>query len=203
MRETFRSINLGLLGLGLLILGCVRGPSQPLDELKGNGQSNEYHIQKGDTLSVNVWGEQQISGDVIVREDGNITLKLVRDVKAVGLTLQQLSDSITTKLKRYIPGAAVSVAIAQTAPIRYFLSGLFVKPGEFRSDGRITMLQAIAAGGGFAPFADESEITLIRQVPGESGADLTEVRYTLDYNRVIEGREPNPELRNGDVLAVK
>ena len=146
---------------------------------------------------VNVWGEPRLSGEVFVREDGNFTLQLIDDVKAVGRTPKDIGADVTARLQKFIPAASVSISVLQTAPIRYFLSGQFNKPGEYRSDKKITLLQAVATGGGFAPFADESGITLIRRI------DDKELRYSLDYNRVIDGREPNPELKNGDIIAVK
>lgn len=177
-------------------IGC--GPKgRPLKELMVSAEPGTYVVQAGDTLLVNVWGEQRLSGEVFVREDGNFTLPLIDDVKAVGLTPRIIANDITTRLRKFVPAASVSVSVVQTAPVRYFLSGQFNKPGEYRTDKKITLLQAVATGGGFAPFADESTVTLIRRT-----AD-GELRYSLDYNRVIDGREPNPELKNGDILAVQ
>jgi len=170
---------------------------RPLKELVSTNEPGAYVVQGGDTLMVNVWGEPRLTGEVFVREDGNLTLPLIDDVAAAGKTPKQIAEDVQTRLRKFIPAASVSISVTQTAPIRYFLSGAFNKPGEFRSDKRITLLQAVATGGGFAPFADESAVTLIRRTPEG------ELRYTLDYNRVIDGREPNPELKNGDIIAIK
>lgn len=184
-----------LLAVSLLI-GC--GPAtRPLAELADKADPGQYTVQSGDVLTVNVWGEPRLSGEVTVREDGAFTMQLIDEVKAVGFTPKQIGADITARLQKFIPSVSVSVSVRTTAPIRYFLSGQFTKPGEYRSDKRITLLQAVATGGGFAPFADEGSVTLIRR--GAQG----EIRYTLDYNRVIDGRQPNPELKNGDIVAVK
>lgn len=183
--------------LGILA-SCGPRNLRPLDELKTATTSDaEYLVQGGDTLNVNVWGEPKLSGPVVVREDGRFTLPLVEDVPAEGKTVKQLTAEVTKKLTAFIPAASVTISVSQTAPIRYYLSGQFVKPGEFRSERKITLLQAIATGGGFAPFADESELMIIRK---SANGDL---RYRFDYNRVVDGREPNPELKNGDVVSVK
>ncbi|HQH27907.1 MAG TPA: SLBB domain-containing protein, partial [Oligoflexia bacterium] len=108
-----------------------------------------------------------------------------------------ITEDVTKRLQAFVPAASVTISVVQTAPIRYYLSGQFVKPGEYRSEGRITFLQAISTGGGLAPFADESSIILIRR--GPEG----ELRYELDYNQVVEGKDPNPELKDGDTIAVK
>lgn len=171
---------------------------RPLDELvTPRSVAGDYVVNSGDVLLVKVWGEPKLSGEVYVREDGKFTLPLIEDTLAEGKTLKQISEDVTERLREYIPAASLTVSVLQTAPIRYYLSGQFVKPGEYRSEGKITLLQAIATGGGFAPFADESSVMLIRQ--GAEG----EIRFELDYNRVVSGKEPNPQLKNGDVISVE
>lgn len=170
----------------------------PLTELSQKTESSgDYQIQAGDVLDVQVWGESRLSGEVFVRDDGNLTMRLINDVQAEGKTVKELGEVIKTQLGEFIPAASVTVSVVHTAPVRYYLSGKFMKPGEYRSDKRITFLQAVATGGGFVPFADESNIMLIRK-----GAE-SDLRYELDYNRVVEGREPNPMLKSGDIIAIK
>lgn len=196
-RPVARALVCALLIGSLFTIGCRPGGTRPLDELSATAAAGQYTAQAGDTLEVNVWGEPRLSGEVLVREDGQLTMQLINDVTAEGKTLKALSDEIADRLKKFVPGASVTVSVVQSAPIRYFLSGQFQKPGEYRSDKKISLLQAIATGGGFAPFADESNITLIRK--GGEG----DIRYSLDYNRVVDGRDPNPELKNGDFVTVK
>lgn len=184
--------------IALMIGGCTNTGGRPLDELVMMDQAQStYTVSAGDTLNVQVWGEPRLSGEVFVRDDGRFTMPLIDDVEAQGKTLKQLSADVTNKLSRFVPAASVSISVVQTAPVRYYLLGSFLKPGEYRSDGKITFLQAISSGGGFAPFANESVITLIRKTP------QGELRYDLDYNRVVSGDEPNPQLKNGDVIAVR
>ena len=91
----------------------------------------------------------------------------------------------------------VNISLTQSAPIVYYLSGQFLKPGEYRTDKQITLLQAIATGGGFAPFADESNIMLVRR------AEDGERRYRFDYGSLVSGDEPNPTLKTGDVVSIR
>ena len=189
------------MGLFMLagIAGCGGDNLRPSEELAPPPRdTGEYVAKSGDVLSIKVWGEPRLTGEVLVRDDGKFTLPLIDDVLAEGKTMKQITEDITKRLKEFIPTASVSTSVVQTAPVRYFLSGQFLKPGEYRSDKQITFLQAIATGGGFAPFADESSIMLFRK--NSSGPEL---RYRLDYNRVVDGKEPNPELRNGDIIAIK
>ena len=181
----------------LSISSCLRPSGRPLSELIPNSdKSEDYLVRPGDILAVDVYGEPGLTGDKIVREDGQMSLKFAGDVKVQGLTLEAAGHKLESELSKFMPGATVSVALSKSAPIKYYLSGKFQKPGEYRSDGKITFLQAVATGGNFLPFADESSITLIRKTA------TTEIRYVLDYNNVVMGREPNPELRDGDILSV-
>ena len=186
-----------LITIVFMLSAC--GPKgNPLSELKTDpALKKQYIIKKGDSLNVNVWGEPRLSGEVFIREDGQFTLPLIKDVRASGKTVQEVTDLVTEKLKEFIPSASVSISILQSAPIRYFLSGNFLKPGEYRSPGGLTFIQAISTGGGFAPFSDTSKVTLIRQT--ENG----EKRYILNYDKVVTGRQPNPDLKDGDVIVVK
>ncbi len=187
--------------LGIIASGCTHRVTggRPLSELMAPDKDGEqnYRTKSGDTLQINVWGEPKVSGDVYVREDGKFTLPLAGEIAAAGRTLEEIRIDVVARLASYIPSASVTVSVAQSAPIRYFLLGNFQKSGDYRSDGKITLLQAIAAGGGFAPFADESSLTLIRKT------SQGELRYSFDYNRVVDGREPNPNLKDGDTIAVQ
>lgn len=196
----FLSLMIMSLTVLLLMAGCSRrvGGARSLDELSSLANVNaEYRVNFGDTLNVKIWGEPKLSGEVLVREDGRVTLSLIGDVEVEDKTLAQVAELLKTKLRTYVPSASVTVSVSQVAPTRYYLSGAFQKPGEFRSDGRISFLQAVATGGGFAPFANESSLILIRKT--KSG----ELRYNLDYNLVIDGRQPNPILKDGDVIAAR
>ena len=182
----------------LTLLACSQTNISPLSDLKvTKDKSAPYEVSAGGILNVQVWGEPKISGEVVVREDGRFSNPLVNDVPAEGLTLTQIGEELAEKLKEYIPSANVNVSLLQSSPTVYYLSGSFAKSGEYRTDKRITVLQAIATGGGFAPFADESSIFLIRK--GAKG----EKRYEFDYGSLVDGSQPNPELRSGDIISIR
>lgn len=181
-----------------LLISCSTGDISPLEELQvTQDKAAAYVVKSADILMVQVWGEPKISGEVVVRQDGRFSNPLVDDIQAEGLTLPAIAKNLSQSLKEFIPSASVNISLMQSAPIVYYLSGQFLKPGEYRTDKQITMLQAIATGGGFAPFADESNIMLIRKSQG------MEKRYRFDYGRLVEGSEPNPELRSGDVISIR
>lgn len=194
-----KNISLKIISiLFLTFTSCSDGNLRPLEELassKEKGQS--YVVKAGDVLMVQVWGEPKLSGDVVVRQDGRFSLPLVQDVQAEGLNLPKISENLAVKLKDFIPTATVDISLTQSAPIVYYLSGSFFKAGEYRTDKQVTLLQAIATGGGFAPFADKSSIFLIRRINGQ------EARYRLDYEDIVDGSQPNPQLQTGDVVSVQ
>lgn len=187
-----------ILLLSTIFGGCSKSlETEPLKNLSQSDKRAVYRAAPGDLLSVKVWGEPRLSGDSIVRSDGRITLQLAGDVMVEGLTIKQITAKLNKQFKEYIPATSVTVSVLQTAPIKYYLLGSFNKPGEYRSESRITLLQAIATGGGFAPFAEKHAITLIRQ----SGNG--EKRYVLDYSKVTHLEQPNPILRSGDIVSVE
>lgn len=194
-----------VLRLALAVLLCVapsacnkmKGAS-PLDELaRQTADDAVYTVAPGDTLKIEVWGEPRLTGEVLVRQDGRFTMSLIGDVDAEGKDLDAVAADVTARLAEFVPGASVAVGVVQSAPIRYYLSGTFMKPGEYRSEGRISLLQAIATGGGFAPFADTSNLLLIRKTA------KGEKRYQFHYEDVVEGSQPNPLLKDGDVIAIR
>jgi polysaccharide export outer membrane protein len=175
----------------------MKPSGRPLEELTAVDPAKEiYLVRPGDILLVDVYGEPSLSGERAVREDGQLSIKFIGDVRVEGLTLEKTAKKIEQELSRFIPATTVSVNLSRSAPIKYYLAGKFMQPGEKRSDGRINLLQAIATGGQFQPFANESAITLIRRT------NEGELRYVLDYNRVLTGKDPNPELKDGDLITV-
>jgi polysaccharide biosynthesis/export protein len=181
----------------LILTGCGVSGTRPLAELAPAATDEPYRVRNGDVLSVKVWGEPSLTGDVVVREDGKFSMNLINEVDAAGKYLADVQSDISNRLGKFVPGASVVVSLSQMAPVRFYLGGSFQKPGQYRQDGKVTLLQAIAMGGGFAPFADYSSILLIRRIGQE------ERRYSLSWDRILAGKEPNPELMDGDTVQIK
>lgn len=190
-------VNVLIFTFLIVFTSCSDGNIRPLEELKiDETKPKSYLVKSGDVLMIQVWGEPRLSGEVVVRQDGRFSLPLVQDVPAEGLTLPKITENLTEKLKEFIPAATVDISLNQSSAIVYYLSGSFFKAGEYRTDKQVTLLQAIATGGGFAPFSDKSNIMLIRRVMG------VERRYKLDYDDIVDGSQPNPQLQTGDVISV-
>ena len=157
-----------------------------------------YVIGPEDMLSVNVWKEEELSGQIPVRPDGKISLPLINDIEAAGLTPMQLAENITTKLKQYVAEPRVTVTVTQINSRRFYILGEVARPGAFPLVSNMTVLQAISAAGGFSQFASPSKIYVLRNENGK------QTKLPFNYKKVIAGgnAEQNIELKPGDTVVV-
>jgi polysaccharide biosynthesis/export protein len=160
---------------------------------------SDYVIGAGDVLQVSVWKNDTLSRVVPVRPDGKISMPLLHDIQASGLTAMQLRDKIARSLGEFLPTPEVSVTLIEVRSLRVSVLGEVQKPGVLELRGRTTILEAIAMAGGFRDFASPSKITVIRM--GENG-ETKKIRF--NYNRAISNasEEPNLVLHSGDVIVV-
>jgi polysaccharide export outer membrane protein len=158
---------------------------------------SDYIIGPGDVLQVTVWKNETLSRVAPVRPDGKISMPLLHDIQAAGLTTMQLRDKIATALGEYLPNPEVSVSVNEVRSLRISVLGEVQKPGVLELRGKTTILEAIAMAGGFRDFASPSKITVIRT---DDGGQTTRIRF--NYNRAASGDEPNLVLRPGDVVIV-
>ena len=162
------------------------------------GLADQYTIGPDDVLDVAVWNNTAISRTVPVRPDGKISLPLVNDVQAAGLTPMQLKDVVTKKLSNYISAPEVSVIVREIHSVTVSVMGQVKKAGRYEVRTRTTVLDAIAAAGGFTDFASRSRVAVLRQ----EGKTVT--RIPFDYSKGIEadGKQENFFLRAGDIVMV-
>lgn len=156
--------------------------------------SGPYVIGPEDVIAVQVWKEPEISRRVAVRPDGKISLPLVQDVQAAGLTPPQLVIALTDAFKLHLADPEVAVVVEQVHSKKFHVLGEVVRPGSYPLLSPTTILQALTAAGGFRDFANKKGIQLLR---GDR-------RYSFDYNAVVKGRklEQNVPLEPGDTLVV-
>ncbi len=186
-----------LLGTG--IWGCTI--PEGADQAPASNQPfqvGEYRIGPDDELRVTVWKNETLSQTVPVRPDGMISLPLLNDVKAAGLTPEQLRDVITKKLSAYESNPEVSVIVTAVHSLKVSVLGQVVKPGTFEIDGHSTVLDALAQAQGLSPFAARSRIVVLRH----DGPNTK--RLAFDYDRAVRttGSADNFYLRPGDVIVV-
>jgi polysaccharide export outer membrane protein len=158
----------------------------------------DYVIGPDDVLDVRFWKDQDMSGEVVVRPDGRISLPLLNDVAAAGLTPDQLRVRLMEEARRYVEAPNATVIVKTINSRKVFITGQVGKPGPYPLTSRITVVQLIAMAGGLLEYAEANRIVIMRSENGR----VTSVRF--DYTKLAEGRNvpQNVELRPGDTVIV-
>jgi polysaccharide export outer membrane protein len=177
------------------VLNAVDIKSQPV---KAATDDPNYSIAPEDVLTIDVWKEPEISRTVPVRRDGKISLPLLNDLQAAGLTPTQLGAEIVEKLRVTIVHPQVTVIVAQMSSLRIYILGQVTRGGAYPLVPDMTVMQALSVAGGFTPYANVKKIHVIRT---ENGTDKI---LPLNYKEVSSGRktEQNVHLRPGDTIVV-
>ena len=157
-----------------------------------------YKIGAQDVLKIDVWREDQLTRTVPVRPDGKITLPLLNDIQAVGLTPMELAGTIRDELKKFITNPQVTVSVMEINSRRIYVNGEVNKPGAYQLLPHMTVLQALSGSGGFTTFASVKNIYVLRNVNGKA------LKIPFNYKEAIKGRnvDENIELQPGDVIVV-
>jgi polysaccharide export outer membrane protein len=158
-----------------------------------------YVIGPDDILSVLFWRDKDLSADVVVRPDGKISLPLLNDVQAGGLTPAQLRDAIHSVAKQYVEDPSVTVVVKQINSRKLFITGQVEKPGPYPMSGPTTVLQLISMAGGLKEFTDGKRILVMRT--DQSGRQTS---FMFNYRQVTSGKNlaQNIELQPGDTVVV-
>ncbi|WP_164885100.1 polysaccharide biosynthesis/export family protein [Rubrivivax rivuli] len=157
-----------------------------------------YRIGPEDGLEIAVWKDDSLKSTVLVRPDGGISFPLVGELPVAGLTAAQVREEIATRLRRFVPDAEVTVSVVRVASYRVYVTGRVNRPGEFAVGRTLDVLQALSLAGGMTPFADESEIRIIRR----EGARQLSIPFDYRQLRKGQGLAQNILLRSGDVVLV-
>lgn len=164
-------------------------------------RADEYRIGAGDTLEVAVWGYEDMSRTVLVRPDGNISLPVVGELRAQGVTAEDLAQQIANALSRWVKKPRVSVIVKSFAAHQVYVLGAVTRPGTYPLQFGLTAAEAIALAGGFAPSADREKITVVRKSPDSPSQD---VKFLLSFsdNLAREDSALRFRLHPGDNLIV-
>ena len=159
----------------------------------------EYLLGAEDVLSINVWKEPEISRTVPVRPDGKISLPLVGELKASGLTPLQLQAELKQQLVKYMESAEVTVIVQEAKSHRFTILGEVVRPGAYPVVNATTVLDAIALAGGLRDFAKSKDIYVL-----QVKSDGSQARLPFNYKDVVKGRraEQNVMLEPRDTVVV-
>ncbi len=159
--------------------------------------SSSYIIGPEDAITVNVWKEPTVSGAFAVRPDGMISMPLLGDLAASGVTPMALSADIATRLKKYLTDPLVTVTVTAVNSKHYYLVGEVGHTGALPLTPGMTPMQAIAAAGGLSPYANAKHIYILRTDNGK------QVKIPFNYKKAIkDGDQQGVTLLSGDTIVV-
>jgi polysaccharide export outer membrane protein len=213
MTARFRSKNIGNVALVLaLAAGCwppLAAQQPPAAAPKAGAAAApvvagavavpaDYVIGAEDVLGVVYWRDKDMTNDVAVRPDGKISLPLLNDVQAAGMTPAQLRDRLVDASKQYFEDPSITVVVKQMNSRKVFITGEVNKPGPFPLVGPTTVLQLISIAGGLREYAESKKILIVRNENGR------QTSYLFNYKDVVSRKNlrQNIELKPGDTVIV-
>ena len=200
-------------GFAVLLLGASTVAGQAVDTvrpvaLRGGGSAPHspagvappagYVIGPEDVLTILFWRDKDMSGDVAVRPDGMISIPLLHDVPAAGLTPEQLRERLTVEAAKLVEDPNVTVVVKAIHSRKVFVTGQVTRPGSYPITAPTTVMQLLAMAGGVLEFADSKNIIIMRAEGGR------QVAYPFNYKEVLKRRnlKQNIELKPGDTVVV-
>jgi polysaccharide export outer membrane protein len=207
MKKFKELVTVGIIGLAIIFISAPVAYPQADKEilLKKEAQaeiaadSDSYVIGSEDVLYIHVWGEEKtLSKQVTVRIDGKISMPLVDDIQATGLTPLQLKGKLTERLKDFVEAPNVTVIVMEANSFKVYISGQVKTPGVLRLRHETSLAQAISMVGGLTEWANQSKIIVIRKENGK------EKRFTINYKKIVQGKDLNSNinLKRGDTIIV-
>src|SRR5437016_6071635 len=200
-----RRVRMALFATLVILAQTISGPglgsaAAPAEDhgAKPTPAQGDYRIGPEDVLDIAVWNNASLSRTVPVRPDGKISLPLLNDVQAAGLTPMQLRDVLIKKLAEYTPTPEVSVIIREVHSFKISVIGEVKRPGRHELKSRATVLDALALAEGLSEFAARGRIVILRP----DGNTLK--RIPFNYNKVVstDGELENFMLQPGDIIVV-
>lgn len=210
MKSTWKAAFAALMLIGSIALAQA-APAQPAASAASDKTASdkaplavsaspagpEYVIGPEDALHIAVWREADLTASLPVRPDGKISLPLLDDVQAAGLTPKQLADSITEKLKKFLADPRVTVVVTQINSKRIYLVGEVLHVGATPMLPNMTVLQALSSAG-LNQFANTKRIYVLRTENGK------QQKLPVNYRKLVKGEqiEQNYLLQPGDTIVV-
>ena len=173
-------------------------PTAPAAVAQTVAVPTEYIIGADDVMSVVFWRDKELSADVTVRPDGKISLPLLNEIQAAGLTPAQLKDRIAEEAKKYVEDPTVTVEVKAINSRKVFITGEVNKKGAYPITGSMTVLQLISIAGGLGDYAKSEKIVIVRNEGGKP------VSFKFNYKEVVNQQKlaQNIELKPGDTVVV-
>ena len=201
-----RLLSIGCVGTLMLLVAANMAYPQADKEILSRKEAqveaavdgDQYVIGPEDVLYIHVWKEESLTRTVPVRMDGKISLPLIQEIKAAGLTPLQLKEVLMRKFKEFIENPIVSVTVVEVNSYKVYIIGQVRSPGVQRLRSETTVTQVIVLAGGFTEWANQKKILVVRKEDGR------EKRIKVNYKRIMDGKDldSNIILKAGDTVVV-
>ena len=201
-----RLLSIGGIGAFILLvmtgMACPQADREILSKKEAQAEvavdSDQYVIGAEDVLYINVWKEEALTRTIAVRMDGKISLPLVQEIKAAGLTPLQLKEALVRKLREFLDNPNVSVTVVEANSFKVYVIGQVKNPGVFRLRSETTVFNIIPLAGGFTEWANQKKIVIVRKEDGR------EKRIKVNYKKIMSGSDPGSDviLKTGDTIIV-
>jgi len=201
-----RLLSIGSIGTFiLLIMTCMAYPQADREILSRKEaqaevavDGDQYVIGPEDVLYIHVWKEEVLTRTVPVRMDGKISLPLIQEIKAAGLTPLQLKEVVMRKLRDFVENPIVSITVVEANSFKVYVTGLVRNPGVYRLRSETTVTQIISLAGGFTEWANPKKILVVRKEEGR------EKRMKVNYKKIMNGSDTSSDviLKTGDTIIV-
>ncbi len=201
-----RLLSIGSIGALILLITANMAYPQADREILSKKEAqaevaadgDQYVIGPEDVLYIHVWKEEVLTRTVPVRMDGKISLPLIQEVKAAGLTPLQLKEVVMRKLREFVENPIVSVTVLEANSFKVYVTGLVKNPGVYRLRSETTVTQIITLAGGFAEWANPNKILVVRKEDGR------EKRMKVNYKKIMKGSNTSSDiiLKAGDTIIV-
>lgn len=198
LSNIIRWIFVCLIACGIQFFSAEHAKANPEETEKQTKTDFRYTIGPMDVLEVHVWKEPDFSRTLLVRPDGQITIPLIGDIQASGMSTLALKNLIRIKLKRFLDNPEVTVILVESNSKKFYIIGKVKLPGTYSLSYNMTVLQALSVAGGLAEWADKDSIRIIRKSGGKK------VILKFDYDKAISGKnlEQNILLKPNDTIIV-
>lgn len=203
MKKAWTAVLLLALFLSVMTPATIhaqeRRVTAPVNKESGavSADSDQYIIGPEDVLLIFVWREEAFTRTLPVRIDGKISLPLLDDIQAAGLTPLQLKKVLTDKLKVFVENPNVTVTVVEANSFKVYVSGEVKQPGVQRIRSEISLVNLIIMAGGFTEWANQKRILIITKEKG------VEKRMTVNYEKILDGAEPDVLIKRGDTVIVR
>ena len=186
-----------------VLVGCAAPSNKEAVEEASKPVSREFLLGPEDVLEVTVWRNQDLSRTVVIRPDGKISLPLIGDVQASGLTSAEVAKKIAARLTEFKENPNVSVSVKEVNSYFIYVLGEVLKPGKYPIKSYATVLQGVSLAGGFTLYASKNRMQVIRTLTNGDGKE-NQLRIPVPYNELVSGKGEieNFILKSGDTIVV-